>query len=96
MAFIFLQISGNLDFFVNSKSYSNILFLELLRIISLALRENAAVFKEDLFSTGILPLPKFFNSLAIYICFSTAYFINKFSFGISLKKTIGKEYLLKL
>ena len=55
----------------------NILLLKLLRIFSLALRNNPAFFRKDLFSTGNLPLywPVSFNALATW--FPCLYLLGK-------------------
>ena len=74
----------------------NNLLLKLLITFSLALKNNLVLFKKNSFSIDFLSLSKFFNSAAKLLCSSSASVNDKYPSCISLKKTIGKEYSLKL
>ena len=65
----------------------NIFLLKLLKIFSLARRNNLPFFRKDLFSTGILPLPVFLNLLTNWICSLSPFFYEKISSYTSLIKT---------
>ena len=74
----------------------DILLLKLLRIFSLALRNNRALHQKGFFSTCILLLPILFSSLAKWLCSSSAITNEKVLSRVSLRKTIGEKCLIKI
>ena len=71
----------------------NNLLLKLLKTFSLTLNNNSKLFKKR---NICIPSSKFFNSLTKLLCFILAFSIDKCPLYISIKKTAGSDYLLKL
>ena len=68
----------------------NNMLLNLLKIFSLALKNKR------FFSIVFIPLSKFYNSMAKLLCLLSASSNDKYPSCISLKNTIGNEYLQKV